>query len=94
MYVSNLGFGVQDEELKKLFTPYGEVSSAKVINDKMTGRSRGFGFVEMPNDKEANEAMSQLDNAVVEGRSMRVSEAKPREDRSSGRGGGFNKNKW
>jgi len=94
IYVSNLGFGVQDEELKKLFTPYGEVSSAKVINDKMTGRSRGFGFVEMPNDKEASEAMSELDNSVVEGRSMRVSEAKPREERPSGRSGGFNKNNW
>jgi len=75
IYVSNLGFTVKDEALKDLFTPYGEVKSAKVINDRETGRSRGFGFVEMTDDTAAKTALSQLNETTVEGRTMRVAEA-------------------
>ena len=81
IYVSNLSFNVTDEDLKDFFADYGEVTSAKVIMDRYTGKSRGFGFVEMPDDEAAKKAISELDNGVVEGRTIRVSEAKPREDR-------------
>ena len=80
IYVSNLSFNVQDEDLKEFFTEYGEVSSAKVINDKFTGKSRGFGFVEMPDDAAAQKAIAELDQASVENRTIRVMEAKPKED--------------
>jgi RNA recognition motif-containing protein len=93
IYVSNLSFNVQDEDLKEFFTEYGEVSSAKVITDKFTGKSRGFGFVEMPDDESAKKAIAELDNGVVEGRNIKVMEAKPKEDRparsNSGGGGGY-----
>ncbi len=92
IYVSNLSFNVQDEDLKEFFTEYGEVSSAKVITDKFTGKSRGFGFVEMPDDESAKKAIAELDNGVVEGRNIKVMEAKPKEDRparSSNSGGGY-----
>ncbi|HEX5024709.1 MAG TPA: RNA-binding protein [Agriterribacter sp.] len=88
IYVSNLSFNVVDEDLKAFFEEYGEVSSARVITDKFTGRSRGFGFVEMPNDEEAQKAISELDKGVVEGRPITVTEAKPREERSNSNGGG------
>jgi RNA recognition motif-containing protein len=91
IYVSNLSFNVQDEDLKEFFTEYGEVSSAKVITDKFTGKSRGFGFVEMPDNEAAKKAISELDNGVVEGRNIKVMEAKPKEERparSNGGGGG------
>src|SRR5215217_471366 len=102
IYVSNLGFNVQDEDLREFFTPYGEVTSAKIINDKETGRSRGFGFVEMPDNAAAQQAISELDQASVEGRTIKVVEANPREDRPArsnsgsyqGNGGGYNKNRW
>ena len=84
IYVSNLGFGVQNEDLKKLFTPYGDVSSVNVIMDKVTNRSRGFGFVDMPNSEAAETAIKELNGVSVEGRSIKVNEAKPREERSSG----------
>ena len=82
MYVSNLSFHTTDESLKGLFEKFGTVSSAKVINDRDTGRSRGFGFVEMPNEKEAKEAIQALNNKEVEGRAMSVSVArdKPKAD--------------
>ena len=70
-----------DEDLRDFFADYGEVTSAKVIMDRYTGKSRGFGFVEMPDDEAAKKAIAELDNGVVEGRSIRVSEARPREDR-------------
>jgi|SRR6476469_5021482 RNA recognition motif-containing protein len=88
IYVSNLGFNIQDEDLKGFFTPYGEVTSAKVINDKFTGKSRGFGFVEMSDDAAAKTAIAELDNGEVEGRTIKVMEAKPREDRPARSGGG------
>ena len=95
IYVANLSFNVQDEDLKEFFEPYGEVTSAKVINDKFTGQSRGFGFVEMSDDEAARKAIAELDQAMVEGRTIKVTEAKPREDRparTGGGGGGFQRN--
>ena len=91
IYVSNLGFSVQDEDLREYFAEYGEVTSAKVITDKFTNRSRGFGFVEMPDDTAAQKAISELNGAVVEGRSISVNVARPREERSNSGGGGGNK---
>ena len=81
IYASNLGFNVQDEDLKEYFEEYGEVTSAKVIIDKFTNRSRGFGFVEMSDDTAAEKAIKELNGAVVEGRSISVTVARPREDR-------------
>jgi RNA recognition motif-containing protein len=81
IYVSNLGFNIQDEDLRQFFTPFGEVSSAKVINDKFTGKSRGFAFVEMSDDEAAKKAIAELDQASIEGRTIKVMEAKPREDK-------------
>lgn len=83
IYVSNLSFNVQDEDLRSYFADYGEVSSAKVITDKETGRSRGFGFVEMSDNAAAQKAVTELNGATVDGRSIKVSEAKPREERSN-----------
>ena len=90
IYVSNLSFNVQDEDLREFFTEYGEVSSAKVITDKFTGKSRGFGFVEMPDNEAALKAIAELDNGIVEGRTIKVMEAKPKEDRPARTGGGGN----
>jgi len=101
IYVSNLGFNIQDEDLKGFFTSYGEVSSAKVINDKFTGKSRGFGFVEMPDDAAAKKAIAELDNGTIDGRAIKVTEARPREERSASNNspfrsdnGGFKKSRW
>lgn len=84
IYVSNLSFIVQDQYLKDLFTPFGEVSSAKVVIDKFTGKSKGFGFVDMPDDTSAKKAIAQLNSGIVDGRAVKVGEARPREERSSG----------
>mgnify|MGYP003575068369 CR=1 FL=1 len=81
IYVSNLSFNVQDEDLREFFAPYGEVTSAKIINDRETGRSRGFGFVEMSDNEASKKAIAELDGATVEGRTIKVTEAKPKEDR-------------
>ena len=105
IYVSNLSFGVQDEDLKDFFAEYGEVTSAKVITDKFTGKSRGFGFVEMSDDEAAKKAIAELDQATVEGRNIRVMEAKPKENKSFGgssrnsggdynNGNSYNKNRY
>jgi RNA recognition motif-containing protein len=88
IYVSNLSFDVQDEDLRGFFTPYGEVTSAKVIMDKFTGKSKGFGFVEMSDDAAAKKAIAELDNGTVDGRNIKVMEARPKEDRPKGGGGG------
>lgn len=88
IYVSNLSFNTNDADLNELFSQFGEVSSAKVIMDRESGRSRGFGFVEMPSNDEGKEAMNSLNNKEVEGRAMSVSLAKPREDRNSGSSSG------
>jgi RNA recognition motif-containing protein len=92
IYVSNLSFNIQDEDLREFFAEYGDVTSAKVITDKFTGKSRGFGFVEMSDDEAAKKAIAELDQASVDNRTIRVMEAKPKEDkpsRSGGGGGGF-----
>ena len=101
IFVSNLSFNVQDEDLKGFFTSFGEVTSAKVVNDKFTGKSRGFGFVEM-NDDEAKKAIAELNDSTLDGRTIKVVEARPKEERparsnSSFRGndgGGFKKDRW
>lgn len=80
IYVGNLSYGVSDDNLREVFEAYGEVSSCKVITDKYSGRSKGFGFVEMDNDSEAQAAIDQLDGAEIDGREVRVNEARPRED--------------
>ena len=78
IYVSNLGFNVKDESLKESFSVYGEVTSAKVITDKFTGQSRGFGFVEMSDDEAARKAITELDQSTLEGRAIKVTEARPK----------------
>ncbi len=82
MYVSNLSFNTNDEVLKELFEAFGTVSSAKVITDRLSGQSRGFGFVEMDSDTEANAAIKGLDNKEVEGRAMSVTVAREKTPRS------------
>lgn len=79
IYVSNLPFTMKDEDLHETFAAFGAIDSAKVIKDKMTGRSRGFGFVEMPNDDEANAAIADLNGKEYGGRPLKVTEAKPRD---------------
>jgi len=85
MYVSNLGFHINDEDLRNLFEPFGQVQSAKVITNRETGDSRGFGFVEMSISDDANQAMNKLNGKEVEGRNISVSVAKPREARTDRR---------
>ena len=80
IYVSNLGFNVQDADLKNLFATYGNVSSAKVIFDKMTNQSRGFGFVEMPDDGEAQQAIEDLNGKDVKGRNITVNQSIERKE--------------
>ena len=89
IYVSNLSFNTADAELNELFSQYGTVTSAKVIMDRETGRSRGFGFVEMSSDAEGKEAMAALNNKEIEGRAMSVSIAREKTERTGG-GGGYN----
>ena len=81
IYVGNLAYGVTDEELRTAFSAYGEVSRANVIMDRDTGRSKGFGFVEMPDNAQAEAAINGLNDKPLSGRAIRVNEAKPREDR-------------
>ncbi|MCK4414857.1 MAG: RNA-binding protein [Candidatus Eisenbacteria sp.] len=88
LYVGNLPFDVTEEELQELFEPQGEVISAKVITDRETGRARGFGFVEMQQDEDAQKAIQSLDGQDFKGRNLKVNLAKPRENRSGGGGGG------
>jgi len=83
IYVSNLGFNVGDDDLKKLFTGYGSVSSAKVIIDKFSNRSKGFGFVEMEDDNAAKKAITELNGTMADGRPLKVSEARPRENKNN-----------
>jgi RNA recognition motif-containing protein len=94
IYVANLSFAVKDEDLRSYFAEYGEISSAKVITDKLTNRSRGFAFVEMPDDAAAQKAIAELDGAMVDGRSIKVNVAKPREERSNNGRRSFSKSSW
>ncbi len=82
MYVSNLGFHITESDLRKLFEQFGQVSSAKVITDRETGRSRGFGFVEMDSETEGQDAMTKLNNKELEGRMMSVTIAREKTPRS------------
>lgn len=93
LYVSNLGFHVSDEDLMNLFSAYGNVSSAKVITDKITGRSRGFGFVEMTQEADGQSAIKGLEGKEVEGRTISVAVAKPKTDRGSSFSGNRN-SRW
>lgn len=79
LYIGNLAYTVREQELREFFEQCGEVSSAKVISDKMSGRSKGFGFVEMPNDAEGNKAIETLDGKELNGRPIRVNEARPKD---------------
>lgn len=92
IYVSNLDFSVRNEDLHEAFAAYGNVTSANIINDRETGRSRGFGFVEMENTAEAEAAISNLNDTSINGRNIRVAEAQEKPARSSNGGGGFNRN--
>lgn len=90
IYVGNLPWDLTEDELREAFTAFGEVESAKIITDKFSGRSRGFGFVEMPNSEEGTAAISGLNEKDLKGRSIKVNEARPRTDnRRPGGGGGF-----
>jgi RNA recognition motif-containing protein len=80
IYVGNLSYQMTDDDLRAAFEPYGEVSSARVLRDKETGRSKGFGFVEMPNDSDGEEAIKALDNSQIGGRNVKVNQARPRTD--------------
>ena len=84
IYVGNLSFEVTDEDLRQAFEEFGAVESAAVVMDKYSGRSRGFGFVEMATSDEANAAISGLDGSDLKGRNLKVNEARPREERSGG----------
>lgn len=81
IYVGNLSYSLNDNDLEQLFAEHGSVSSAKIIQDRETGRSKGFGFVEMPDDGEAQKAIEALAGQSVEGRNLTVNEARPREER-------------
>jgi RNA recognition motif-containing protein len=95
IYVGNLSWNLKDQDLSDLFTPHGEVASAKIVLDKFTQRSKGFGFVEMQNDEQAQAAITALNGAEVDGRNLVVNESRPKEEgaggfkkRSFGGGGG------
>ena len=88
LYVGNLSYGVDSSELEQLFSQHGQVVSAQIINDRETGRSKGFGFVEMANDAEAEAAVTALNGQQHNGRALTVNEARPREERGGGAGGG------
>lgn len=89
IYVSNLSWGTKSDSLQELFEQYGEVSSANVITDRETGRSRGFGFVEMPSDEEGQAAIEALNETDFEGKTISVNVARPKTDRPAGGRGGY-----
>lgn len=91
MYVGNLSFDVTQGQLQDMFAPYGTVQSAQLISDRDTGRSKGFGFVEMSSDQEAKAAIGGMSGQMVDGRALTVNEAKPKEERS--RSGGYGANR-
>ena len=89
IYVGNLSFDATEDEVRELFAAFGQVTSVSLIKDKFTGRPRGFGFVEMANDGEAQKAIAELNGKDFKGRSMTINQARPREDSGGfGRGGG------
>jgi len=88
IYVGNLSYNTTDDDLREAFEQHGQVDSARVIIDKFTNKSRGFGFVEMSNSSEAQNAIAKLNGATLQGRTLKVNEARPREDDRRGGGGG------
>jgi RNA recognition motif-containing protein len=95
IYVGNLSWNLKDQDLADLFTPFGEVTSAKIVMDKFTNRSKGFGFVEMTNKEEAQAAINQLNGSEIDGRNLVVNESRPKDESGGGGykkgGGGFNR---
>ena len=95
IYVGNLSWNLKDQDLSDMFASFGEVASAKIVIDKFTQRSKGFGFVEMPNDEQAQAAIAQLNGSEVDGRNLVVNESRPKEGGDGGYkkggGGGFNR---
>jgi RNA recognition motif-containing protein len=91
IYVGNLSWGLKDQDLANMFASFGEVASAKIVTDKFTQRSKGFGFVEMPNDAEAQAAIAQLNGSEIEGRNLVVNESRPKQEGGAGGGSGFKK---
>lgn len=89
IYVGNLSWNLKDQDLQNLFAPYGEVTSAKIVSDKFTNRSKGFGFVEMANDDEAKAAIEALNGTEVDSRNIVVNESRPKEGGAGG--GGYKK---
>ncbi len=94
LYVGNLPYSVTEESLAAKFSECGRVESAKVITDRATGQSKGFGFVEMSSDSEAQAAIDKLNGTQYNGRPLRVNEAKPQEKRPAGGGGGYGGGRW
>ena len=94
IYVSNLNYSTVAESLQELFAEYGEVTSASVITDRETGRSRGFGFVEMPDDAEAQKAIDELNDTDFEGKTISVNVARPKTERKNNGGGGYNRRRY
>ena len=94
IYIGNLSFDTTEEDLRKAFEGYGEVSKANIITDKFSGKSRGFGFVEMPTKGEAEAAMTGLNGQELNGQTLNVNEARPRTERSSGGRGERRYNSW
>ena len=102
IYVSNLNFSTTSESLQELFAAYGEVESARIITDRVTGRSRGFGVVEIPNDEDGQKAISELNETDFEGKTISVNVARPKTEGGSrggynnrgGNGGGYNRNRY
>ena len=89
LYVGNLSFDVSESQLRGMFDPYGVVQTAQLITDRDTGRSKGFGFVEMGSDQEAQAGIAGMNGQMADGRALTVNEAKPKESRPSGGGGGY-----
>ncbi|MDL1862740.1 RNA-binding protein [Betaproteobacteria bacterium PRO7] len=89
IFVGNLSFGATETSIRSLFEAHGTVDRVSIVTDRDTGRSRGFAFVEMPNDEEGDQAINRLNGADVDGRSINVNEARPREERGGGNRGGY-----
>ena len=92
IYVGNLNYKMSDDDLKQLFEEFGEVASAKVIKDRESGRSKGFGFVEMDDDDSAQEAINELDGEEIDGRTIKVNKARPKKDNN--RSGNYSRNRY
>jgi len=94
IFVGNLSFGATEDTIRSLFESHGTVDTVSLITDRDTGRSRGFGFVEMANDTEAQRAITAINGKDVDGRTLTVNEARPKSERSGGGGGGYKRSRW